>query len=371
MATIEAIIKLIFAFIFSASQILSPIDSFIQNGGESAEFRYWDAEEYFCIDDYATLEKTPGEDFVVLNITDVQLNDDEVYGSAGEYTNELITKMVEDYQPNLITLSGDNSWCTMGYLELIELMESFDIPWAPIMGNHDGEGCLNEYWAAQHLAEAENCLFEFGPDGMGYGNYIINITEEGELVHTFFMMDTHDDAEFTLEDGTVVEGYDHLWPIQLEWYEWAVNGIAEEAGHIVPSTVVFHIPVYEITEAWEMVSVPDDMNEFGVIAPEYRDIAQGQVGEVCCPAPVNNGFFDLCKELGSTETIIFGHDHYNDFVVEFEGITLAYGVKSGFGSYWDFEMIGGTTLNIDSEGHGELQQHYYDLDECGFDIYDD
>jgi hypothetical protein len=69
--------------------------------------------------------------------------------------------------------------------------------------------------------------------------------------------------------------------------------------------------------------------------------------------------------------MVFGHDHYNDAVIPFEGITLAYGVKSGFGSYWDFEMIGGTTLTINSAGEVDVQQHYYDLEENGFHIYND
>lgn len=371
MQAIEAIIKLIFSMILSLSTILAPVDGLITSGGESAYFTQWSEEDKFDIDDYAVVEKEAGEDFVVLNITDVQLNDDEVYGAGGEYSNALITKMVEEYQPDLITLSGDNSWCTMGYLELISLMESFGIPWAPIMGNHDGQGCISEFWAAQKLSEAENCLFEFGPEGMGYGNYIVNVKEGDEYVYTFFMMDTHADAEFVLEDGSTVEGYDHLWYNQQVWYEWAVNGIAAEAGRVVPSTVVFHIPVFEIHEAWEMVSIPSEDNEFGVVAPEYADTVQGGIGELPCPAPVNNGFFDLCKQLGSTNAIVFGHDHYNDAVIPYEGINLVYGVKSGFGSYWDHNLIGGTTLTINSAGDVDVQQHYYDLEENGFNIYND
>ncbi len=371
MQAIEAIIKLIFAMIFSLSTILTPVEGFISSGGESTYFTQWSEEDTFDIDDYATLEKTPGEDFVVLNLTDVQVDEDEIYDDEGKYSEQLITKMIEDYQPDFITMSGDNAWGSMSYLELIELMESFDIPWAPIMGNHDGQGCISEFWAAYNLAEAENCLFEFGPEGMGYGNYIVNIKEGDKLVHTFYMMDTHDGAEFVLDDGTTVEGYDHLWYNQLLWYEWAVKGIAEEAGYVVPSTAVFHIPVCEINDAWKMVSIPSDDNEFGEVAPEYADTVQGGFGEEPCPAPVNNGFFDLCKELGSTKTIVFGHDHRNDLVVPYEGITLAYGVKSGFGSYWDFDMIGGTTLTIDSLGQVDVEQHYYDLKENGFDIYDD
>lgn len=372
MASIEAIIKMLFAFIFSMSQIFAPIDGMITSGGEEAYFTQWSAEDKFDIDDYASIEKTPGEDFVVLNITDVQLSDDEVYGDAGEYSNQLISKMVEDVQPDFITMSGDNAKGSVAYLELIELMESFQIPWAPVMGNHDGEGCPDEFWAAYHLAEAEYCMFEFGPDGMGYGNYIVNITEEDRIVHTFFMMDTHDNADFVGEDGTVYEAaYDHLWDNQQEWYEWAVNGIAEEAGYVVPSTVVIHIPVYEVFDAWDMVSVPDDIEEFGVIGDPFSSIAAGRKGEESCPSAVNNGFFDLCKELGSTKEIIMGHDHENDFSVLYEGIRLTYGVKSGFGSYWRSDMIGGLVITVDSLGITESERIYYDLEENGFNIYND
>lgn len=368
----EGIIKMIFAYIMSFIQILVPIDAVINNGGESAYFTPWIPNDTFYVEDYATLEKDPNEDFVILNITDVQLSDDEVYGEEGIYSNALITRMVEEHDPDLITVSGDNATGMVAYLELIELLDSFGIPWAPVMGNHDGQGLPSEFWAAHHLAEAENCLFEFGPEDMGYGNYIINITENGKIIHTFFMVDTHDNADFTLEDGTVIEdAYDHLWDNQMQWYEWAVKGIAEEAGHVVPSTVVMHIPVYEIYEAWDSVSMPDEDNEYGVINPAYSGIAKGRKLEESCPSAVNNGFFDLCKSLGSTKLIVAGHDHKNDFYVDYEGIRLAYGVKSGFGSYWQYDMIGGLTINIDSMGQTEIQQHYYDLDECGFDIYND
>ncbi len=364
-----AIIKLIISFLLSFTQILVPMDSLIQSGGEEAYFSEWSITDTFDEDDYIELEKIPGEDFVVLNLADVQLGDDEVYADEGIYTEELIRKLVAEKEPDLITLSGDNAWGSMSYIELINLLDSFGIPWAPVMGNHDGQGCISEFWAAYNLASAENCLFQFGPKDMGYGNYIINITENDRIIHTLFMMDTHDSDEFTLEDGTVVEGYDHLWPNQLAWYEWAVNGIADIEGGIVESTAIMHIPVYEIFDAWDSVSIEGD-NEFGVIDPENTVGATGQMGEYPCPAPVNNGFFDLCKDLGSTKNIIFGHDHRNDSSIPYEGIRLTYAVKSGFGSYWEKDMIGGTTININSLGNASVNQHYYSLIENGWLISD-
>ncbi len=364
-----AIIKMIIAYIMCLSQILAPVDIMLTPGGEAAYFTDWSVNDTFDETDYIELVKQEGEDFIILNLTDVQLSDEKAYGELGACSEDLITKLIADHNPDLITLSGDNAWSTAAYLKLIEFLDSFDIPWAPVMGNHDGEGCLSEFWAAYNLIQAENCLFQFGPKDMGYGNYIINITENGEIVHTLFMMDTHSYKDYVLEDGTVLEDeYDHLWNIQQKWYKWAVNGIAEMAGRTVESTVIMHIPVREYIDAWESVCIEADGYEFGIIDPQYSDIAFGRKFEYGGFAAVNNGFFDLCKELGSTKTMLVGHDHINDFYVNYEGITLAYAVKSGFGSYWQPDMIGGTTLNINSAGNVKINQNYYDLEENGWNI---
>lgn len=362
------IIKLILTYIMCLSQILAPLQITLTPGGEESYFTNWSVNDTFDADDYVEVVKQEGEDFVILNLADVQLSDAKAYGDHGVYSEDLITKLIEDNEPDLITLSGDNAWDTAAYMRLIEFLDGFGIPWAPVMGNHDGEGCISEFWVAYNLIQAENCLFQFGPKDMGYGNYIINITENGEIVHTLFMMDTHDSDEFTLEDGTVVEGYDHLWSNQQKWYKWAVNGIADMAGRVVESTVIIHIPVREYVDAWESVCMEAEGYEFGVIDPHYSDIAYGRKFEEGGFSPVNNGFFDLCKELGSTKMMLVGHDHVNDFYVEHEGITLAYAVKSGFGSYWQPDMIGGTTLTVNGAGNVSIEQHYYDLAENGWNV---
>lgn len=44
-------------------------------------------------------------------------------------------------------------------LELIKFMESFDIPWAPVFGNHDNESQKGADWQCEQLEKAGNCLF--------------------------------------------------------------------------------------------------------------------------------------------------------------------------------------------------------------------
>ena len=360
-----AILKLVIAFILSLSQFFSPIVALISNGGEKAFFDKWSAQDDFNANSYIELEKTPGEDFVVLNLADIQLGESKLFAPAGENSKALIDKMVADMQPDLITLSGDNAWGTTAYIKLVEWIDSYGIPWAPVMGNHDGEDCPSEFWAAYLFYEAENCLFEFGPEDMGYGNYIINITENGRIVHTLFMMDTHSSASFTLPDGTVIEdSYDHLWPNQLEWYKWGVQGTKKLAGHTVESTVIMHIPVLEYRTAW--AEAWDE--EKGEFRPLYAFTSYGSNNEWICSSEVNNGFFDLCKDLGSTKNIIVGHDHANDSSILYKGIRLSYSVKTGFGSYWEADKIGGTTVTINSFGNAKVQNHYYDLEELGFEF---
>ncbi len=350
-----AIIKLIVSFLLSISQVLTPITAYVSNFGEKSFFTEWSASDEFTADYCAEIEKDPNEDFVVLNLADVQLEDHYLYADTGVNSSKIIDNLVAQLNPDLITLSGDNAWGTMAYIELIKQIDAYGIPWAPVMGNHDGQNCVSEFWAAYLLSQAENCLFEFGPEDMGYGNYIINITENGKIIHTLFMLDTHNNSTFTLEDGSIVSGYDHLWDNQIEWYKWAVNGISAIEGKTVESTVIMHIPVYEYRYAWAEAYGSD---EWGTLDSSLSPDAIGVNGEGIFSSPVNNGFFGVCKELGSTKNMIVGHDHANNFQIVYEGIRLSYALKTGYGCYFTEGLIGGTTLTIGSDGSAYAEHVY-------------
>lgn len=335
-----AFIKTAIAFILAFTQILSPIVASIASGGKGTYYREWNAEMQYSDTWVTELQKEPGKDFVILNITDVQLTDLESNGEYGDIAMKTIDKLVNDTQPDLITLTGDNAWGMVAYLQLIEKIDSYGIPWAPVMGNHDGQRLISEFWAGEQFIEADNCLFKFGPEGMGDGNYIINITQNGRVVETLFMLDTHSDAE----SG----GYDHLWNNQIEWYKWAVKGIKEKAGYTVPSICFMHIPCYEYRTAWEEAKYNESTKEYDNVL--YKFTSFGVNHEAVCSPNKNNGFFEVCRELGSTKNIVSGHDHINSSSILYKGIRLTYGLKTGAGCYWEKEMSGGTTLTIDGLG---------------------
>lgn len=343
----KAFFKTAIAVLLSLGQIFSPIFAVIFKGGEKNFFEKWSPSQAYT-DDYAVnIEKDPQKDFVILNITDVQFERNEAYAEFAQIATKTIDRLVEEVKPDLITLTGDNGYCTSAYLKIIKDVDKYGIPWAPVMGNHDGTCCISEFWCAYRLYKAENCLFKFGPENMGYGNYIINIKENGKIIHTLFMMDTHSDLRDEANiNGAKDSGYDNLWENQIEWYKWAVNGITTLEGHTVESTVFFHIPLVEFRTAWDEAYD----KESGKYVGEYAETSFGENHEPTCCAPLNNGFFTLCKELGSTKNIVCGHDHTNYSSILYDGIRLTYALKCGPGGYWEENVNGGTMFTINSTG---------------------
>ncbi len=353
MSSFVAIIKMVIAYILIIPQLINPLGYIAPL--QDKYFDDWSPEQTYTQDYAFNLEKDPNKDFVILNLADVQLTDTEQFDHIGRESFEMITTLIEEQQPDLITLSGDNAWSTMCYIELVNLLDSFDIPWAPVLGNHDGDGSISDFWCANLFNKSENCLFKLGPRDMGYGNYVINITENGKIIHTLYMMDTHSYKEYTLPDGSKNEGYDHLWDNQLEWYAWAVKGTNAIAGYNVESTAIMHIPVYEMLDVYNS-NYDTEKDQFTGI---YAQSSFGYIHELPCPGVTNNGFFDLVLELGSTKNIIFGHDHINSASVVIDGVRLTYGLKAGMGAYYEEGMTGGTTITVNSQGKATVEHKYY------------
>lgn len=130
---------------------------------------FWLSSDEYCLEDTIQLQKQPDRDFKILNLTDIQYNDTLDIGKR-KYTEETIRSLIEQVQPDLITMTGDQVWAAFqkqSQKELIKLMDSFQIPWAPVFGNHDGEGNADKNWLADRYMESEYCLFRKGPNNIG------------------------------------------------------------------------------------------------------------------------------------------------------------------------------------------------------------
>ena len=99
----------------------------------------WSAEDTFDVSAVATLEKKHGEDFTVLNLADVQMCDLEDIPKYPTVRAE-IDWLVSAIKPDLITLTGDQTWSNENLISLKTLigwLDGYGIPYAPVFGNHD------------------------------------------------------------------------------------------------------------------------------------------------------------------------------------------------------------------------------------------
>jgi len=319
------------------------------------------------------LNKRQDRPFVVLNLSDIQMFD-IAWDKSAEARHILIktvTQLVEKTVPDLITVSGDVAWSgnNKSYENVSDFLDSFGRPWAPILGNHD-HGFMTlvpGMTAAEIVSKRTNCIFEYGDPALGIGNYIVRIEENGKPIHDIFMMDTHKNKCVIMEDGEYDRGCsDDLWPKQMDWYEKAVDD-ARMAG-VKESSIIMHIPLYNYIEAAaaafkadvDPCSVPaGDGMQTGCWNEGYES-SFGVLHEPISACDYDDKQFERILKKAHTKTILVGHDHFNNFVIPYRGVVLAYALKTGCGWSWDPKSNGGTTLTIDSNGSVKIKHHYID-----------
>lgn len=302
----------------------------------------WAYGDEYKIEDVARVEKTKGEDFKILLFTDLQL-----WAGLGDNkeTYKIMDELVEKVKPDLIILPGDNVSgidTDILTLSLIKKMESYKIPWAPIFGNHDAEGNATLAWQGDKFEQAEYCLFSHGPTNLyGDGNYFVNIWEDDEVVYSLALLDNgryFDYGDITKE---IYIGYE-----QIAWFEWNINGVNKAMNKEVPSMVFSHFALPEFATAIEKYCTKAEDGRYYV--PE--ELGFGSCAYIPGAAPVNSGFFDKAKAMGTTH-IFCGHDHENDASIMYEDVILTYGLKTGPSpAPWnDALYYGGTVITISDD----------------------
>ena len=308
------------------------------------------------------LKKSTKRDFVILNLSDPQLSDSEwrCTKREGRLLRYTVSALIEKTSPDLITVSGDLAFAGnyVSYAKLTKLLDSYKIPWAPVFGNHDIQGGKEAVSkAADILCGGKYCLFERGDPSLGCGNYVIGIEQNGRLIHGVIMMDSHDRREYTNEKGEKRAEWADLIPEQFPWYREQISRLKESGA--AESSIILHIPLYNYREAAAAAFRPGldtkSVSPFngcqeGCWNEGYED-SFGVMYESISSYPTDNGFFDEIKRCDHTKTVLCGHDHVNTFSINYRGVRLMFGLKTGSGCYWDRRINGGTVLKIGDNGH--------------------
>ncbi len=302
----------------------------------------WTKSDIYSVEDTVILKKDKDKDFIVLNITDTHFADYDYRAFTAFDVETKIRALVADVKPDLITVSGDIV-CTDSTVysikRITDLFESFGIPWAPMFGNHDNEGNCDKNFLADIMMSAPNCIMRKGDPEIGVGNYVINIAEDGDdgklsIVETLMIMDCR------APDRSK----------QIEWFTWVAQGTNEYTDNSAEISIISHIPIAEYQLAYD--AAWDKSNS--IWKEGFK--AYGECNEKICfdteadGLPALDGLFDAMKKSGTTKYFFCGHEHLNNFSIEYEGIRLTYCLKIGIASGSKFSFSGGTEFRIGSDG---------------------
>lgn len=301
------------------------------------------------------LQKSPDRDFIILNLSDPQMNgfewhDGHPYRPILEYT---IDTLVKENKPDLITVTGDMAYPGdyESYERFAQLLDSYGIPWTIVWGNHDHQSGMEPLLKAAELFKKHPlCLFEDGDPAFGNGNYFIEIMKNDEPITVLFMIDSHNSVEMVMENGEKRWVYDKLWPEQMQWIKEQAHRYAELG--FKDAMMMLHIPLYCYRAAAE-IAFPGGHGGDSEI--------YGQQHELIASHPFDDGALQMLKESKLITHVLAGHDHCNNFIIDYEGFKLMFACKTGPGCYWQSSMNGGTVVRIDNNGIAEVKHHFINV----------
>jgi predicted phosphodiesterase len=270
-------------------------------------------------------------DFNILHLTDWHCD----YPLPAVH-KQLVLESLAEAKPDLVVLGGDLSETShenqeAAIKEICDIFVNAEIPFVITFGNHDYMhgytidemfAFYKEYGGGYFIGSDEN------PELFGCGTCSIPVysNDGGRIAYNIYCFDSGDRAVVDGED----KGYDSVHADQIEWYKAKAEELKEtNGGEYVPSVVFQHIIAQEIYDKLfpETESGSGD-REYETTAydltpvPNYSNVKDGYIFEKPCPGYYNYGELDAMSKNGDVRAVFCGHDHYNSFTVEIDGIDI-------------------------------------------------
>ncbi len=337
---------------------------------------------------------TTDKDFRVMQLTDVHIGGGWISNSKDTMALNAVASMITAEKPDLVIITGDlvypvpyqaGTFNNMKSAEMLAtLLESLGIYWLPVFGNHDTEiysrytrDDISKFYADEKWSY---CLFEDNSNDNvdGYCNQVVNVkNSQGIITQSFYTFDTH-----SYIDGDylgIAWKYDNIHENQVDWYKSNVEKYNKqnadlinssdfenkeellEKYSVVKSLAFWHVPNTEYLDAW---------NEY--VDAGYKDTENvkyhygvvGETGKMVYSGVYPDEIFETMQELGSTKGIFVGHDHLNNFSIEYKGIRLTYGFSIDYLAYSGISKLGSqrgcTMITVTTDGNFNcVAENYY------------
>lgn len=318
------------------------------------------------------IKNNSSRDFLILNLTDPQLKAEEwdFDNKTGKIFKKTVETLIQRVSPDLITLSGDLSYAGdfESYKNFADYFDSFEIPWTCCFGNHDNQdGDKPVQIVIDEYMEHKYFVFEKCDLSLGNSNFVILIEKNGKSAEGVILMDTHDRVPYKTDDCGKNLAWGKLTKEQLSWYNDRVCELKEVGCD--DSLLITHIPINAYLLAARAAfknPTPDKSVKLNdTYSPDLwnsgYENSYGVLHEPISAYPEDEGAFDLICCLGSTKNIICGHNHINNWVVNYKGVRFIFGTKTGNGSYWEPEINGGTVIAVNENGVSSVKHEYVDV----------
>lgn len=282
--------------------------------------------------------------FKIVQFTDMHYR----HGDArSDTTLLLIDRILDAEKPNLVAFTGDivTGPVKEGWDRITAPVIERGIPFIVTLGNHDHEYNVTRDGIAEIVTSySYNLNKPFGASPDRVMDNVIPIYGSSKSLQEKALIYSFDTGDYSSMNG--VSGYDWLTPEQVQWYrEQSSFYTRKNNREPLPALAYFHIPLPEYQIAFD-----DDANKRYGVRKEDE-----------CGPKLNTGMFFAMKEMGDVMGTFVGHDHVNDYIVNYYGIGLAYGHFSGWKTTYTPE-INGVRVVVLKEDQREFDTWLHALD---------
>lgn len=271
--------------------------------------------------------------FKIVQFTDTHV----IYGdSRSDVAIERMNEVLDAEKPDFVIYTGDVIFgrpAKESLARAIEPVVSRGIPFGVTWGNHDDEQDLSRKELYDLIKDIPNNLTSTVEGITGVTNYVLTLKDRaGKDACALYMFDSN--AYSTLEG---IKGYGWVAHDQIGWYKEQSKKLTEaNGGTPLPALSFFHIPFPEFSEA---------VSAEGVFMIGSRK-------EKVASAKINSGLAVAMLEAKDVMAVSVGHDHVNDYMVEWNGLMLCYGRYTG-GSTVYHDIHGGNGARVFELTEGE------------------
>lgn len=252
----------------------------------------------------------------------------------------VIRRVLETETPDFVIFTGDivtSRPVKEGWDALTKLVIDRKIPFAVTLGNHDDEQGVTRHELEKIITGYPyNCNYPTGDLLNGVMNNVIPIYGSEKETQVKSLIYCFDSGAYSTIKG--VEGYGWITTDIIDWYKkQSLQFTRLNNFQPLPALAFFHIP----------------LPEYGLAFNDENNKRVGIRKEDECSPGLNTGMFIAMREMRDVMGIFTGHDHVNDYVVDYYGIALGYGRFSGWRTTYTPEM-NGSRIVVLKEGKREF-----------------